>query len=308
MTDAVLEREPVQGGAIVPEGMASQIWRRFARHRLAVASLAILIGLIVAAALGPLNRYDPNAQSPGDKLQAPSAEHWLGTDSRGRDLLSRLQYGGQISLAVGLLSTVLTLVIGTAIGAAGGYYGGWIDNVLMRVTDAFLTFPTTFVLILISALLRELPYPQLKNSVMVVIVVIGILSWMYTARLVRGLVLVLRERDFVTAARALGASDARIILGHILPNCLGPILVNGTLQMAFAVITESGLSYLGFGIQPPTASWGNILEEAQQHIFRAPWLAIFPGVLIFLVAMAVNYIGDGLRDGLDPYLVRGAKG
>lgn len=308
MTDAVLEREPVQGGAIVPEGMVSQIWRRFARHRLAVASLVILIGLIVAAALGPLNPYDPNAQAPGDKLQAPSAEHWLGTDSRGRDLLSRLQYGGQISLAVGLLSTVLTLVIGTAIGAAGGYYGGWIDNVLMRITDAFLTFPTTFVLILISALLRELPYPQLKNSVMVVIVVIGVLSWMYTARLVRGLVLVLRERDFVTAARALGASDARIILGHILPNCLGPILVNGTLQMAFAVITESGLSYLGFGIQPPTASWGNILEEAQQHIFRAPWLAIFPGVLIFLVAMTVNYIGDGLRDGLDPYLVRGAKG
>jgi len=308
MTDAVLEREPVQGGAAVPEGMLRQVWRRFARHRLAVASLVILVGLIGAALAAPLNPYDPNAQAPVDKLLAPSAEHWLGTDSRGRDLLARLQYGGQISLSVGLLSTLLTLVIGTAIGAAGGYYGGWIDNVLMRFTDAFLTFPTTFVLILISALLRELPYPQLKNSVLVVIIVIGALSWMYTARLVRGLVLVLRERDFVIAARALGASDARIILGHILPNCLGPILVNGTLQMAFAVITESGLSYLGFGIQPPTASWGNILEEAQQHIFRAPWLAIFPGALIFLVAMAVNYIGDGLRDGLDPYLVRGAKG
>ncbi len=308
MTDAVLEREPMQGGAVVPEGMLRQVWRRFARHGLAVASLVILLGLIVAAVLAPLNPYDPNAQAPADKLQPPSAEHWLGTDSRGRDLLARLQHGGQISLAVGLLSTVLTLGIGTAIGAAAGYYGGWIDNVLMRVTDAFLTFPTTFVLILISALLRELPYPQLKNSVLVVIVVIGALSWMYTARLVRGLVLVLRERDFVTAARALGAGDARIILGHILPNCLGPILVNGTLQMAFAVITESGLSYLGFGIQPPTASWGNILEEAQQHIFRAPWLAIFPGLLIFLVAMTVNYIGDGLRDGLDPYLVRGAKG
>ena len=308
MTDAALQREPVQSATVLPESMVGQVWRRFVRHKLAVISLVVLVGLFLGALLAPLNPYDPNDQAPADKLQAPSAAHWLGTDSRGRDLLARLQYGGQISLSVGLLSTLLTLGIGTAIGAAGGYYGGWIDNILMRVTDAFLTFPTTFVLILISAMLRELPYPQLKNSVMVVIVVIGALSWMYTARLVRGLVLVLRERDFVTAARALGASDARIILGHILPNCFGPILVNGTLQMAFAIITESGLSYLGFGIQPPTASWGNILEEAQQHIFRAPWLAIFPGVLIFLAAMTVNYIGDGLRDGLDPYLVRGAKG
>ncbi|MEK7785579.1 MAG: ABC transporter permease, partial [Chloroflexota bacterium] len=184
-----------------------------------------------------------------------------------------------------------------------GYYGGTLDSILMRLTDAFLTFPTIFVLILLGAFLRDQPIPWLKNSVLVVIVIIAALSWMWPARLVRGLFLVLRERDFVAASRALGADDLRLIFFHILPNCIGPILVNATLQMAFAIITESGLSYLGFGVQPPTPTWGNILETAQKQVFRAPWLAVFPGLMIFITVMSINYIGDGLRDALDPYIV-----
>jgi peptide/nickel transport system permease protein len=163
------------------------------------------------------------------------------------------------------------------------------------------------VLILISSLLRDLPFPIMRNSVLVVIVVISALSWMWSARLVRSLVLTVRERDFVTASRALGAHDRRLIFAHILPNCMGPILVNGTLEMASAVILESGLSYLGFGVQPPTPSWGNILASAQLFVYKAPWLAIFPGLMIFISVMSINYIGDGFRDALDPYVIHSSE-
>lgn len=287
-----------------PESLSRVILRRFLKHRLAAVAILVLALIIFSAIFAPfLTKYAPTDQQPANQLKPPSADHWLGTDALGRDIFSRLLHGGQVSLAVGLLSTLLTFIIGVLIGALSGYYGGWLDNALMRVTDAFLTFPTIFVLILLGAFLRDQPLPWLKNSVLIVIVILAALSWMWPARLVRGLFLVLRERDFVSASRALGASDLRIIFFHILPNCLGPILVNATLQMAFAIITESGLSYLGFGVQEPTPTWGNLLETAQKYVYKAPWLAVYPGLMIFFTVMCINYIGDGLRDAFDPYVI-----
>ncbi|OGN93637.1 MAG: peptide ABC transporter permease [Chloroflexi bacterium RBG_13_50_21] len=287
--------------------MGSQIVRRFFKHRLAVVAV-VMLALMVLLALGAsFSPYTPTQQEPTNPFQHPTGTHWFGTDELGRDIFTRILYGSRVSLIVGLISTLLTIFLGVAVGAISGYYGGWMDNVLMRITDTFLTFPTIFVLIILSSLLRELPYPWLKNSVVVVIVIIAALSWMWPARLVRSLFITLREREFVTATRALGGSSVGIIIRHILPNCLGPILVSGTLQMANAIITESGLSYLGFGVQPPTPTWGAILSTAQVHVFRAPWMAIYPGVMIFITVMTINYIGDGLRDAFDPYVVHTEK-
>jgi peptide/nickel transport system permease protein len=260
--------------------------------------------MVILVFAAPLSGYSPTEQSPKNAFARPSAEHWFGTDELGRDIFTRILYGGQISLSVGIFSTAFSLAVGVVIGALSGYYGGWIDNLLMRITDTFLIMPVVFVLILFSALLRELPsLANFRSSVWIVVIAIGAFAWMWPARIARGLMLVLRERDFVSASRALGANDARLIFLRILPNCIGPLLVSATLQMAYAIITESGLSYLGFGIQPPTPSWGNILESAQVHVFRAPWLAVYPGVMIFVTVMAINFIGDGLRDAFDPYVV-----
>jgi peptide/nickel transport system permease protein len=288
---------------IKEQSMALLIIRRFFKHRLAGFAIAALIILVLSAIFAYQSPYTPTQQEPVNSFKTPSTEHWFGTDELGRDIFTRILYGGRVSLAVGLLSSFWSILIGVIVGALSGYFGGWLDSVLMRVTDAFLTFPTLFVLILLGAFLREQPLPWLKNSVLVVIVIIAILSWMWPARLVRSLFLVLREREFVTATRALGGSNSRIILRHILPNCIGPILVSGTLQMAYAIITESGLSYLGFGVQPPTPTWGSILSTAQVHVFKAPWLAFYPGLMIFITVMAINYIGDGLRDAFDPYVI-----
>lgn len=259
--------------------------------------------LVLASVLAFITPYGPTDQVPSNSFQRPDPAHWFGTDELGRDIFTRILYGGRVSLTVGLLSTFLSIALGIVVGALSGYFGGWVDSALMRITDAFLTFPTIFVLILLGAYLREQQIPWLKNSVFIVIVIIAALSWMWPARLVRGLFLVLREKEFVSATRALGGSDARIIIQHILPNCIGPILVSGTLQMAYAIITESGLSYLGFGVQPPTPTWGTILATAQSQVFRAPWIAFYPGLMIFITVMAINYIGDGLRDAFDPYVI-----
>jgi peptide/nickel transport system permease protein len=283
------------------------IIRRFFKHRLAGIAIATLLTLILLAIFAFLSPYSPTDQDPGNNFQFSSRTHPFGTDELGRDILTRILYGGRVSLVVGLLSTFLSISLGVIIGALAGYFGGWLDSILMRVTDAFLTFPTIFVLILLGAFLREQPLPWLKNSVIVVIVIIAALSWMWPARLVRSLFLVLREREFVNATRVLGGSDMRIILQHILPNCIGPILVSGTLQMASAIITESGLSYLGFGVQPPTPTWGSLLATAQTHVYRAPWLAFYPGLMIFITVMTINYIGDGLRDAFDPYVIHTGK-
>ncbi len=285
------------------QSMALIVLRRFFKHRLAGIAIGVILILAIASILAGLNQYDPTAQNPTDSFAKPNSAHWFGTDELGRDVLSRILYGGRVSLAVGLLSTFLSIALGVVVGALSGYFGGWMDSVLMRVTDAFLTFPTIFVLIILGAFLREQQLFILQNSVFVVIVIIAALSWMWPARLVRGLFLVLREKEFVTASRALGGGSFRIIVQHILPNCVGPILVSGTLQMASAIITESGLSYLGFGVQPPTPTWGSILSTAQNQVFRAPWLGFFPGFMIFVTVMAINYIGDGLRDAFDPYVI-----
>ena len=283
--------------------MAHLITRRFFKHKLAAIAILVITFLIIASSLAFLSPYSPTDQEPANNFQKPSTQHWFGTDELGRDVFTRILYGGRVSLAVGLVSTFFAILLGVIVGALSGYFGGLTDSALMRTTDAFLTFPTIFVLILLSAFIREQNVPWMQNSILVVIVIIAALSWMWTARLVRGLFLVLREKEFVSATRALGGSDFRIIFRHILPNCIGPIMVSATLQMAFAIITEAGLSYLGFGVQPPTPTWGSILATAQNQVFRAPWIAAFPGMMIFITVMAINYIGDGLRDAFDPYVV-----
>ncbi len=284
--------------------MASIIWKRFRKHPGAIAGIVVFLLLMVLVTIVPLSPYDPEASSITEKLQPPSLAHPMGTDALGRDMLTRVLYGGRVSLMVGVLVVIISISIGVPIGALAGYYGGWLDSVLMRITDTFLSLPALLVLILLSAILREVDAPLFENNSMLTIaLVIGILSWMTFARLVRAIFLTLREMDFVSATRALGGSDFRIIVNHILPNSIGPIIVEATLELGFAIIEESGLSFLGFGIQPPTPSWGNLLSNAQENFTKYPWLAIFPGLMIFLAIISVNYIGDGLRDAYDPHKV-----
>jgi peptide/nickel transport system permease protein len=286
------------------EDVTSRVGKRFRRHPGAVAGFIVLALLVLSAIFAPLSPYNPEISKVSDRLQPPSLQHPMGTDPLGRDLLTRILYGGRISLSVGIMVVVITLGIGVTLGAIAGYAGGFVDNLLMRFTDATLSLPSLLVLILLSAILREVDVPILqRNSVVTIAVVIGLLGWTTFARLVRATFLTLRELDFVTASRALGASPARIVLSHILPNTLGPIIVESTLELGYAIIEESGLSFLGFGIQPPTPSWGNLLSNAQENFIRYPWLAIFPGLMIFLTIISVNYIGDGLRDAFDPYKV-----
>lgn len=260
--------------------------------------------LILAVLLVPLSPHDPTKSNVLNRLQPPSIEHPMGTDPLGRDLLTRVLYGGRISLLVGMMVVGIVLLIGVPLGAVAGYFGGWLDNVIMRITDAALTLPALLVLILLSTILREVELPLLqRNSFLTIALVIGLLSWMTTARLVRASFLSIREKDFVMAARSVGASDSRIMARHVLPNAAGPIIVEATLEMGYAIMQESGLSFLGLGIQPPTPTWGNLLSDAQSHLAPHPWLAFFPGLMIFLAIIAVNYIGDGLRDALDPFKV-----
>jgi len=286
------------------ESMTTMVWRRFRRHPGAIAGSIMLGVIVLAVILAPLSPYDPIASDIPNRLQPPSLEHPFGTDQLGRDLLTRCLYGGRVSLAVGFLVVVITLVIGVPIGAVAGYFGHWIDNVLMRFTDAALSLPSLLVLILLSAILREIDSPFFeRNNVLTIALVIGSLSWMTNARLVRATYLTLREKDFVTAARCMGVANLRIMGRHILPNTVGPIIVASTLEMGYAIMEEAGLSFLGFGIQPPTPSWGNLLSNAQEHLAKHPWLAIFPGLMLFLTIISINYIGDGLRDAFDPFKV-----
>jgi len=207
-------------------------------------------------------------------------------------------------MTVGFMAVVITLLIGIPVGAVSGYFGGWIDNVLMRITDTALSLPVLLVLILLSAILREVELPIFeRNNVLTIALVIGVLSWMTVARLVRATFLSVREMEFIAAAHCVGASNPRIMVRHILPNAIGPIVVESTLETGYAIMQEAGLSFLGFGIMPPTPSWGNLLSNAQEHMTKHPWLAIFPGLMIFLTIISVNYIGDGLRDAFDPHKI-----
>ena len=286
------------------ETMVSLTWRRFRRHPGAMAGAIVLMLVALAISLAHLSPYDPELSDIKNRYQPPSLEHPFGTDGLGRDLMTRVLYGGRVSMSVGLMVMTITLIIGIPVGALAGYYGGWIDNVLMRIIDATLALPSLMVLILLGAILREADLPFVKsNNVLTIAAVLGLLAWPTTARLVRAVFLTVREMEYVEAARALGASAMRIIRSEILPNSLGPIIVESTLEIGYAIMEESGLSFLGFGIMPPTPTWGNMLNSAQEHLVEYPWLAIFPGLMIFLVIISINYIGDGLRDALDPYKV-----
>jgi peptide/nickel transport system permease protein len=303
MTSETLSVE-IQIPEQVPVDMAASVWRRFRRHPGAVAGIIILFILALLTLFAFVSPYEAEISTISERFLGPSSSHWMGTDALGRDLFTRILYGGRVSLAVGAIAVGISLLIGVPVGALAGYYGGALDSALMRLTDTFLSLPSFLVLILLSAILREIEFPLLeRNNILTIGIVIGILSWMTFARLVRASFLTLRELDFVTAARSLGASDLRIMISHILPNAIGPIIVEATLQFGYAIIQESGLSFLGFGIQPPTPSWGNLLSDAHEHFIRYPWLAIYPGIMIFLSIVSVNYIGDGLRDAFDPYKV-----
>jgi len=287
-----------------PETMTTMAWKRFRRHPGAMLGAIVLTILILVTVFANLSPYDPEKSDIKNKFQGPSLEHPFGTDGLGRDQLTRVLYGGRVSMSVGLMVVGITLSIGVPIGSIAGYFGGWVDNILMRIIDATLSIPSLLFLILLSAILRETDLPLVKgNSVMTIAGVLGILSWPTVARLVRAVFLTFREMEYVTAARALGASNLRIIWSEILPNGFGPIIVESTLGIGYAIMEESGLSFLGFGIMPPTPSWGNMLNNAQDHLIQYPWLAIFPGLMIFLTIISINFIGDGLRDALDPYKV-----
>jgi peptide/nickel transport system permease protein len=286
------------------ESMISIVWRRFRRHPGAMVGAIILFLLVAGALLAPLSPYGPEQTEMAIRYQAPSLDHPFGTDGLGRDVMTRVLYGGRISMYVGTMAVIIMLVIGVPVGALAGFFGGWVDNLLARVIDAFMTLPSLLVLILLSAILRETELPFVENNnVMTIAFVIGALAWTTVARLVRAVFLTFREMDYVAAARALGGSNLRIMVREILPNGFGPIIVESTLEVGYAIMEESTLSFLGFGIMPPTPSWGNLLSDAQEHLVSHPWLAIFPGLMIFFTIISINYIGDGLRDALDPYKV-----
>jgi peptide/nickel transport system permease protein len=267
-------------------------WQRFRRHRLGMASL-IVLGLLVAIAIfaPAVAPFDPEAVSY-NLLAPPSPAHWLGTDDVGRDMLSRLIYASRVSLTLGVLVSILTIFIGTLVGCLAGYYGNWVDGLLSGFINVMLSIPMLPLAMVLGAFM--------DTNLLFLVLILGFVTWTGSARLIRAEFLSLREREYVTAARVLGAGDARIIVRHILPNAVPVIIVSATLLVATAILTESALSYLGYGIQPPTASWGNMLQNAQRYLRNAPAVAIYPGALISLTVICINFIGDGLRDALDP--------
>jgi peptide/nickel transport system permease protein len=289
------------------------IWNRFRRHHFAVAGLGVLGVVTLASVFAPLlapygpNEIDRAITDPFLMAHgfAPfSASHWLGTDELNRDMFSRLLWAGRISLVIGFLSVVIGATIGTCIGALAGFYGGWLDTALMRIADLFLSFPFLPTLILIAAMLAQYRFEGDTTLVQVgtIVAVLSLLGWMDTARLVRGQFLSLLNRDFVTAARALGANGRRIMIVHLIPNSMAPILVAASLNVGGFIIAESAISFLGVGVSPPTASWGSMLATYQAYLRYSAIAVLIPGGAIFITVMAINFVGDGLRDALDPWL------
>jgi peptide/nickel transport system permease protein len=269
--------------------------RRFTRHRLAVVAGIIVLALVLIALLAPLiTPYDPYKQNYGTLLQPPSAQHWMGTDDLGRDYLSRLMIGARVSLSAGLVSVGLALLLGLPLGLLAGFRRGWWDDLIMRITDGFQAIPFLILALAIAATLG----PGTLNGM----IAIGIGFTPAFVRLVRGQVLAQREQEYVTAARTVGVREGRMLAAHILPNIVSPLLVQASLAMAAAILAEAGLSYLGLGVQPPTPSWGSMLRIAQGYLSTAAWLALWPGLAIFLAVLSINLLGDGLRDVLDPRL------
>jgi peptide/nickel transport system permease protein len=271
--------------------------RQFRRNRLAIAGLAVMIVLYLVALLAPfIAPYDPIAQQDIARTGylSPRAGNWLGTDRFGRDVLSRIIYGARISLSIGFIATAISITIGTLFGATAGFFGGKVDSAIMRFTDMVLAFPRLVLLIMIVALFSP--------SITVIILVLGLTQWPSTTRIVRGDVLSLREREFIQAAHALGMSRTRIMMRHLIPNVIAPVIVTATLGIGNTIVTEAGLSFLGLGVQPPTPTWGSMVAEGRDNLLGAWWVATFPGLTIVLVVLAFNLVGDGLRDALDPRL------
>jgi peptide/nickel transport system permease protein len=285
-------KEPNKEGQ---ENLRRLFWKRFRKNLLAMIGAVIVVILFVVAALAPyISPYDPGQINIKIVLQEPSSEHPFGTDALGRDVLSRMIWGSRISLLVGFVAVGIASLIGVFLGALSGYYGRWVDNLIMRFVDIMLCFPTFFLILAVVAFLE----PSIWN----IMIIIGVTGWMGVARLVRAEFLSLKERDFTIAEKALGAKDFRIIFRHILPNAMAPVLVSATLGVAGAILTESALSFLGIGVQPPTPSWGNILTAGKDNIEIAWWLSLYPGLAILITVLGYNLLGEGIRDAIDPRL------
>jgi peptide/nickel transport system permease protein len=283
----------------VDEAASLSLWgdfvRRLRKDRLAVLGGAVVLCMVLVALSAPvLAPYDPNALDISAQLVPPSAGHWFGTDDLGRDVLSRMMYGAQVSLSVGFVAVGISLAIGIVLGTVAGYYGGRLDQFIMWLVDVMLVFPSIFLILAVIAFVGQ--------SLFNIMVIIGVTSWMGVARLVRAEFLALREREFVAAVRAAGARNGRIIFRHILPNAMAPVLVSATFSIAGAILLESGLSFLGLGVPPPRATWGGLLTDGKAMIEVAPWLTLFPGLAIFVTTLAYNLLGEGIRDALDPRL------
>jgi peptide/nickel transport system permease protein len=291
-----------------PLTLRQLIWHRFRRHKMALFGVVVLVLLSIYSFGGMFffTEAFANYTETGIRLQSPSADHPFGTDTIGRDILARTIYGGQISLIIGVTAALIETIVGVLVGAIAGYYGGLIDSLLMRVTEAMLSIPQLFLLIVMAKFFAgKVPNITLlgrtfSGSVVVIVGIIGLTSWMYLARIVRAEFLSLKENEFVLAAQAIGTPRWQIIFQHILPNSIAPIIVSATLGVANAIGSEAYISFLGLGVQPPTATWGNMLDGAYNYIETAPWLWIFPGLLIVLTVLSINFVGDGLRDALDP--------
>ena len=316
MTESTLEQPSTGIVSLTPDeletpplSLGQLTWRRFRRHKMAIFGTAALFLIVLYAFGGMLifSEAEANHTDTGNALQAPTREHPFGTDTIGRDILARTIYGGQISILIGLTAMLVEVIVGVAIGALSGYFGGWLDSILMRITEAVLVIPQIFLLLVMARYFAQ-AIPNIKfigrtfsGSVLVIIFVIGITSWPYLARIVRAQFLSVKTNDFILAARATGTSNRDIIFRHILPNISAPIIVSATLSVAAAIILEAYISFLGLGVRPPTATWGNMLEGAYNYIESAWWLWFFPGILIALIVLSINFLGDGLRDALDPH-------
>jgi peptide/nickel transport system permease protein len=277
------------------ETLGLLFWKRFRKNKLALLGAVIVLSLFVVAVFAPwIAPYDPGQIQIKKVLEEPSVKHPFGTDSLGRDVFSRMIWGSRISLMVGFVAVGIATVIGIFLGALAGYYGRWADNLIMRFVDIMLCFPTFFLILAVIAFLE----PSIWN----IMIVIGVTGWMGVARLVRAEFLSQKERDYAVAERALGAKDFRIIFRHILPNAMAPVLVSATLGVAGAILTESALSFLGIGVQPPTPSWGNILTAGKDNIDIAWWLSLYPGMAILITVLGYNLLGEGIRDSIDPRL------
>jgi peptide/nickel transport system permease protein len=292
-----------------PLSLSQLTWRRFRRHKMAIFGTVVIFLLILYVFVGATiySQEYANHNDPKLGLTAPSTSHPFGTDPTGRDVLARSIYAGQISLMIGLIAALIETSVGVVIGALAGYYGGWIDAILMRITEAMLTIPEIVLLIVMA---KEFggKFPsvnllgrEFSGSVVVIVIIIGLTSWMYLARIVRAEFLSIKESDFILAARSTGTSNFGIIFRHILPNSIAPIIVSATLGIANAILAEAYVSFFGLGVQPPTATWGNMLDGANNYLDTAPWLWFFPGILILFTVLSINFLGDGLRDALDPH-------